>query len=64
MVLGVIHLNVGMIVSFVEKKKAGNLMDGIFEEGPLWVILLGGILLALDLLGVVKSSALHGRSAW
>ncbi len=60
MVLGVIHLNVGMIVSFVEKKRAGNLADGLFEEGPLWVILLGGILLALDMLGVVKSSALHG----
>ena len=59
MLLGVIHLNVGMIVSFVEKKRAGNLMDGIFEEGPLWVILLGGVLLALDLLGVVKSAALH-----
>ena len=60
MALGVIHLNAGMIVSFVEKKRAGNLADGLFEEGPLWVILLGGILLALDMLGVVKSSALHG----
>ena len=59
MVLGVIHLNVGMIVSFVEKKRAGNLLDGVFEEGPLWVILLGGILLALDLLGIVSSAALH-----
>ena len=59
MVLGVIHLNVGMIVSFLEKKRAGNVMDGIFEEGPLWVILLGGILLALDMLGIVKSAALH-----
>ena len=59
MALGVIHLNAGMIVSFVEKKRAGNLADGLFEEGPLWVILLGGILLALDMLGVVKSSALH-----
>ena len=60
MVLGVIHLNAGMVVSFLEKKKAGKLADGLFEEGPLWVILLGGILLGLDLLGVVKSSALHG----
>ncbi len=59
MVLGVIHLNVGMIVSFREKKRAGKLADGLFEEGPLWVILLGGVLLALDLLGVVKSEALH-----
>ena len=48
-----------MIVSFLEKKRAGNLMDGVFEEGPLWVILLGGVLLALDLLGLVKSQALH-----
>ncbi|MBR3474184.1 MAG: V-type ATP synthase subunit I [Oscillospiraceae bacterium] len=59
MALGVIHLNVGMIVSFLEKKRAGNLMDGVFEEGPLWVILLGGVLLALDMLGLVKSQALH-----
>ncbi len=59
MALGVIHLNAGMIVSFVEKKRNGKLMDGIFEEGPLWVILVGGVLLALDLLGVVKSAALH-----
>ena len=59
MVLGVLHLNAGMVVSFLEKKRAGKLMDGIFEEGPLWVILLGGILLALDLLGIVSSAALH-----
>ena len=50
MVLGVIHLNVGMIVSFLEKKRAGNLMDGVFEEGPLWVILLGGVLVGLQML--------------
>ena len=59
MALGVIHLNVGMLVSFLEKKRAGHLMDGVFEEGPLWVILLGGVLLALDMLGLVKSQALH-----
>ncbi len=59
MVLGVLHLNAGMVVSFLEKKRAGKLMDGVFEEGPLWVILLGGILLALDLLGIVKSTVLH-----
>ncbi len=59
MALGVIHLNAGMIVSFLEKKRSGRLMDGVFEEGPLWVILLGGVVLALDLLGLVKSPALH-----
>lgn len=30
LVLGLIHLNTGMAVSFVQKKKAGNLADGIF----------------------------------
>ncbi len=59
MALGVIHLNAGMLVSFLEKKKNGNLMDGIFEEGPLWVILVGGVLLALDMLGFVPSRLLH-----
>ena len=52
MVLGFIHLNAGMIVSFVQKKKAGNVMDGVFEEGPLWVIFLGGVMMALKLLGL------------
>ena len=59
MALGVIHLNAGMVVSFMEKKKNGNLADGIFEEGSLWVILLGGILLALDMLGIARSRMLH-----
>ena len=52
MVLGLIHLNVGMIVSAVEKVRAGNPLDAVFEEGPLWVILLGGILYALPALGL------------
>ena len=47
MVLGFIHLIVGMIVSFSQKTKAGNLADGIFEEGSLWVIFAGGIIMAL-----------------
>lgn len=47
MVLGLVHLNTGMAVSFYMKAKRGNIMDGIFEEGPLWVILIGGVLMAL-----------------
>ena len=52
MVLGFIHLNAGMIVSFVQKKKRGNIMDGIFEEGPMWVIFLGAALAVLSLVGL------------
>ncbi len=57
MVLGLLHLNTGMAVSFAQKWKAGNRGDAIFEEGSLWVLLLGGILYALDLL--LHNSALH-----
>ena len=58
MVLGILHLNTGMAVSFVQKWKAGNKGDAIFEEGSLWVILVGAILFALDLL-LVHSQVLH-----
>jgi len=44
MILGALHLNAGMIVSFVQKVKAGNTADAIWEEGSLWVLLVGGIL--------------------
>ena len=50
MVLGLLHLNTGMAVSFHMKRKAGNLADAIFEEGSLWVILLGAVLFALPML--------------
>lgn len=52
MVLGFIHLNAGMIVSFAQKKRRGNLMDGIFEEGPMWVIFFGAALAVLKLVGL------------
>lgn len=44
LVIGLIHLNTGMVISFVEKCKAGNVLDGLFEEGSLWVILVGGLM--------------------
>ena len=61
MVLGLIQLYAGMVVSFVQKAKAGNLADGIFEEGSLWVILVGGILLALPALGLVSIPSIIGK---
>ena len=50
MVLGVIHLNAGLAINFYKKLKAGDLMSGLCEEVPLWVILLGGVLLAIPML--------------
>ena len=54
LVLGLAHLNTGMAVSFAQKKKAGNLKDGIFEEGSLWILLLGGILMGTKFLGLTE----------
>lgn len=48
LVLGVLHLNAGMAVSFVQKWKAGNKASAIFEEGALWFLLIAGIVFALQ----------------
>ncbi len=47
MVLGIIHLNVGMIVNVVVKVKAGDIAGAVWEEGALWVTLVGIILFVL-----------------
>jgi len=53
MILGWVHLNAGMVISFVQKWKAGNKGDAIWEEGALWVLLVGGAVFALKKTGVV-----------
>lgn len=58
LVLGLIQLNVGMMASFLFKVKHGQTADAIWDIGSLWVILLGAILLALPMLGLVSSSVL------
>ena len=58
LVLGVLHLNTGMVVSAVQKVKHGDKLGALFEEGSLWIILVGGLLLATDML-LVKNSVLH-----
>ena len=47
MVLGLVHLNTGMVINFVKKTKRGQLADAIWEEGALWVTLVGIILFVL-----------------
>ena len=60
MALGFIQLNTGMVISFVKKKRRGELASAIFEEGSLWIILLGGVLYLLPTLGVVSLPAQLG----
>lgn len=47
MALGLIHLNTGMVIGAVKKIKAGDVAGAIWEEGALWVTLVGIILYVL-----------------
>ena len=47
MVLGVIQLNTGLVISFVEKCKRGEVLDGVFYECSLWIVLAGIIMVVL-----------------
>ena len=57
MVLGVIHLNTGMAVNFSQRWKHGDRAGAILEEGAQWIILVGGIVLALQMF-VFKEQAM------
>ena len=52
LVLGWAHLNAGMVVSFVRKWKSGDKSAAIWEEGALWVLLLGIAVFALKKTGI------------
>ena len=58
LVLGMLHLNTGMVVSAVQKVKKGDKAGALFEEGSLWIILVGGLLFATQML-IVKNDALR-----
>ena len=58
MVLGMLHLNTGMVVNAVQKVRNGDKAGAIWEEGSLWVILVGALLLVTDMM-LVKNSVLH-----
>ncbi len=53
LILGWLHLNTGMAVSFVQKWKHGDKAGAIWEEGSLWVLLLGLVIFALKKLNIL-----------
>lgn len=55
LILGWLHLNTGMVVSFVQKWKHGDKADAIWEEGSQWVLLIGVVIFALKKLNVVPA---------
>ena len=59
MALGVLHLNTGMAVSFVQKCRKGDVAGALFEEGSQWIILVGGVMLALQMLVFKTNGTLH-----
>ena len=42
--LGLVHLNTGMVINAVKKIRRGQVADAVWEEGSLWVMLVGIIL--------------------
>lgn len=53
LVLGFLHLNTGLAVSFVSKWKAGDKAAAVWEEGSIWALFLTGALYALSALDIV-----------
>ena len=51
MILGAVQIITGMVVSFVEKLKNGEVMDAVWEELTWWIVFAGA---ALAILGVTK----------
>ena len=49
MVLGLIHLNTGMVINVVQRVKRGDIAGAIWEEGALWVTLVGIVLFVLKI---------------
>jgi len=45
--LGLIHLNTGMVINVYKKCKRGQIADAVWEEGALWIILIGIVLAVL-----------------
>ena len=41
LILGFIHLNCGLAVSFHLKRKRGHLADALWEEGVMWLLFIG-----------------------
>jgi V/A-type H+-transporting ATPase subunit I len=67
MCLGFVQINVGMLISFIEKLKKGQVMDAIWEEATWWVVFAG---LALSILSgnsvvlILGGVMIIGGSIW
>lgn len=58
--IGIVHVNLGLILGFINKFKAHGLAKAIYEKGSWFVLQLGVALLTLSSFGVINLSPLFG----
>ena len=58
--IGVIHVNIGLIIGFINEMRAHGLSKAIFEKGSWFVLQIGVALLALANFGVINLSPIAG----
>ena len=58
--IGILHINWGLIVGFVNILKAHGVKHALFEKGSWFVLEIGILLLALSYLNIVAVSSLVG----
>jgi len=58
--IGVIHVNIGLIIGFINKMRAHGLSKAIFEKGSWFVLQIGVALLALSSFNLINLPTLVG----
>jgi len=58
--IGIFHVNLGLILGFINKLKAHGLSKAIYEKGSWFVLQLGVVLLVLSSMGIIQLSSLVG----
>lgn len=59
-IIGFVHLNLGLFVGFLNIKKHHGLKHAIFEKGSWWVLQLAAIVLALSYMNIIPVSPIIG----
>jgi len=58
--IGVVHVNIGLIIGFINKMRAHGLSKAIFEKGSWFVLQIGVALLALSSFNIINLSSIFG----
>jgi len=59
-VIGVIHVNIGLIAGFINEKRNHGLIKAIYEKGSWFVLQIGVALLGLSVYGIINISSIVG----